>query len=150
MPPSSLSSCWIDSKVPYQSQSTSSLASFAASGGELCHNAVGATLYRAQNVGGNWSEWMPYASTTAWQAQLDVPVLVQYFSQLSAGFIVGDCLASTGRRCHVSWHDRMFLRGELNDWGGSDEGHMMLIKFVHLGIQHHTKQVYPCPLYSHE
>eukprot|EP00439_Symbiodinium_sp_Y106_P054631 s1250_g7.t1 len=96
-------------------------------GRELCHNAVGATLYRAQNVGGNWSEWMPYASTTAWQAQLDVPVLVQYFSQLSAGFIVGDCLASTGRRCHVSWHDRMFLRGELNDWGGSDEGHMMLI-----------------------
>jgi len=96
-------------------------------GRELCHNAVGATLYRTQNVGGNWSEWMPYASTTAWQAQLDVPVLVQYFSQLSAGFIVGDCLASTGRRCHVSWHDRMFLRGELNDWGGSDEGHMMLI-----------------------
>ena len=96
-------------------------------GRKLCHNAMGAQWFRVQNVGGKWSKWMPYASTTPWEVQLDVPVLVQYFAQLSASFIVGDCLSQTGRRCHASWHDVMFLRGELNNWGGYDEGRMTLI-----------------------
>ena len=96
-------------------------------GRQLCHNAEGATWFRAQNVGGNWSAWKPYASITNWEAQLDVPVLVQYYSQLSASFVVGDCLARTGRHCHASWHNQMFLRGDLNNWGGDDEGRMMLV-----------------------
>ena len=97
-------------------------------GSKLCHKASGATWFRVQNVGGNWSEWMPYnGSSTTWSSQFDVPVLVQYFSDLSASFIVGDCLTEAGKRCYVSWHKQMFVRGEFNNWGNDDEGTMSLI-----------------------
>jgi len=94
---------------------------------QLCHNANGATWFRAQNIGGNWSAWTPYTNKSTWEAVAGVPVLVQYFSELSASFIVGDCLDENGKPCHASWHTEMFLRGELNNWGGTDEGRMKLI-----------------------
>jgi len=93
----------------------------------LCHNAVGATSFRARNVEGTWSEWRPYASATDWEVQLDVPVLVQYHAQFSSSFIVGDCLSHNGRRCPVHWHAQMFLKGAMNGWGIWDEGRMTSI-----------------------
>lgn len=104
-------------------------------GAQICHKATGASWFRVQNVGSNWSEWRQYnESTTKWNAQFSVPVLVQYYSRLSASFIVGDCLAKTGERCHASWHEEMFLRGEFNDWGKHNEGRMMLISSFTWGI----------------
>lgn len=97
-------------------------------GTQICHKATGASWFRAQNVGENWSEWRPLNETiTTWNALFNVPVLVQYFSQLSASFIVGDCLTERGQRCDASWHKDMFLRGEFNDWGNAGEGRMTLI-----------------------
>lgn len=104
-------------------------------GAQICHKATGASWFRVQNVGSNWSEWRRYnETTTKWNAQFSVPVLVQYYSRLSASFIVGDCLTKTGERCHASWHEEMFLRGEFNDWGNDNEGRMMLISSFTWGI----------------
>ena len=104
------------------------LPGLICSGGtQLCHKATGATWFRAQNVGGNWSDWRPLEASTPWAAEFNVPVLVQYFSQLSASFVVGDCLTEMGQRCDASWHQEMFLRGEFNEWGNQDEGRMQLV-----------------------
>eukprot|EP00931_Biecheleriopsis_adriatica_P031342 TRINITY_DN18394_c0_g1_i1.p1 TRINITY_DN18394_c0_g1~~TRINITY_DN18394_c0_g1_i1.p1 ORF type:complete len:1877 (+),score=386.70 TRINITY_DN18394_c0_g1_i1:87-5717(+) len=94
---------------------------------QLCHRAMGASWFRAQNVGGNWSDWRPYVAVSNWSAEEGVPVLVQYYSQMSASFVVGDCVTANGR-CHASWHKHMYLKGEFNDWGTSDEGSMRLVR----------------------
>lgn len=97
-------------------------------GTQICHKATGASWFRVLNVGANWSEWRPYNETaTKWNAQYSIPVLVQYYSRLSASFIVGDCLMESGQRCDASWHKEMFLRGQFNDWGNGNDGRMQLI-----------------------
>eukprot|EP00930_Biecheleria_cincta_P101649 TRINITY_DN932_c0_g1_i1.p1 TRINITY_DN932_c0_g1~~TRINITY_DN932_c0_g1_i1.p1 ORF type:complete len:1862 (-),score=264.80 TRINITY_DN932_c0_g1_i1:730-6315(-) len=93
----------------------------------LCHRANGAEWLRIQTVGANWSEWMPYESETHWPIQRGIPVLVQYYSQTSASFVVGDCVGENST-CFTSWHKEMFLRGDWNGWGQQgDKGLMHLV-----------------------
>jgi len=83
---------------------------------KLCHHAVGAAWMRVQNVGSNWTEWMPFEAESVWAAEANVPVLVQYHAAQSASFIVGDCVSDQGKPCWASWHSSMYLRGEMNSW----------------------------------
>eukprot|EP00931_Biecheleriopsis_adriatica_P028266 TRINITY_DN1687_c0_g2_i5.p1 TRINITY_DN1687_c0_g2~~TRINITY_DN1687_c0_g2_i5.p1 ORF type:complete len:3114 (-),score=646.00 TRINITY_DN1687_c0_g2_i5:69-8834(-) len=95
---------------------------------KLCHKAHGASWYRVQHVGENWSDWRPYENESDWTSRPNVPVLVQYHAQDSASFIVGDCQAPAGQKpCHASWHESMHLRGEWNEWGQSGKGTMVKI-----------------------
>jgi len=89
-------------------------------GAALCHNAVGADFFRVQNSGGNWTEWHPYTTQSAWGATPGVAVLVQYHGEGSASYIVGDCLAVGDQECFPSWHNEMFLRGDFNNWAQGD------------------------------
>lgn len=107
----------------------------------LCHNAVGAEWMRVQNVGGNWSDWLPFVAESVWASVEEVPVLVQYHAAASASFVVGDCMGAGGKGCWASWHRSMrlsgaesgaicvsrFLRGEWNSWGEDHNGAMAKI-----------------------
>mmetsp|Transcript_31690 Transcript_31690/g.57736 ORF Transcript_31690/g.57736 Transcript_31690/m.57736 type:complete len:1635 (-) Transcript_31690:46-4950(-) len=108
--------------------STHEMAGLICDGGlKICHKANGASWYRVKNVGGNWSEWRQYEAVSDWSAQPGAPVLVQYWSEKSASFIVADC-ADGEERCHSSWHSEMFLRGAWNYWGsGAEKGRMQLV-----------------------
>eukprot|EP00930_Biecheleria_cincta_P087704 TRINITY_DN7693_c0_g1_i1.p1 TRINITY_DN7693_c0_g1~~TRINITY_DN7693_c0_g1_i1.p1 ORF type:complete len:1363 (-),score=146.28 TRINITY_DN7693_c0_g1_i1:10-4098(-) len=93
-------------------------------GTALCHNAEGAQWFRAQNVGHAWSPWLRYSRLTRWKALSGIPVLVQYHAQGSASFILADCLLivppqTKSTRCYSSWHSSMYLKGDINNWGGS-------------------------------
>jgi len=94
---------------------------------QLCHKAVGAEWYRVQHMGGSWTEWRRYEEVSTWQAELGRAVLVQYHSQGSSSYIVGDCVSSGGARCYARYHPEMFLRTDDNDWGMKDEGRMALV-----------------------
>lgn len=77
---------------------------------ELCHNAPGASWMRIKNLGGEWTQWLPYQRMTNWQAESRRAVLVQYHVEGSAGYIVGDCVVHRQERCHATFHGEMFLR----------------------------------------
>jgi len=95
---------------------------------QLCHNAVGASWLRIQNVGQAWSDWRPYEAVSSWVSSSGVPVLVQYHGAGSASFIAGDCYSdSVAEPCFASWHSTMFLRGEWNNWDLADAGVMTKI-----------------------
>eukprot|EP00428_Durinskia_dybowskii_P011071 CAMPEP_0170222166 /NCGR_PEP_ID=MMETSP0116_2-20130129/10775_1 /TAXON_ID=400756 /ORGANISM="Durinskia baltica, Strain CSIRO CS-38" /LENGTH=2201 /DNA_ID=CAMNT_0010472853 /DNA_START=123 /DNA_END=6728 /DNA_ORIENTATION=- len=95
---------------------------------ELCHKAAGAQWMRITNVGQEWTDWMPYQERTEWQAMPGRTVLVQYHMEGSASYIVGDCMLHRQTRCYTSWHETMYLRGDHNTWGLSDDdGHMELV-----------------------
>ena len=93
----------------------------------ICHNATGASWLRMKNVGSDWSAWRAAEPVSAWQSAPGIPVLVQYHSEGSASFIVGDCGEVEGS-CFASWHESMFLRGDFNRWGESSEGTMVKIE----------------------
>ncbi|CAE7382352.1 susA, partial [Symbiodinium sp. CCMP2456] len=94
--------------------------------GHLCHEASGAKWMRMQNVRqhSKWSEWLPYQNVSDWPVYPGIPVLVQYHAGSSSSYIVGDCVLADGMRCHASWHDEMFLRGDFNGWGDIQDGRM--------------------------
>eukprot|EP00931_Biecheleriopsis_adriatica_P028261 TRINITY_DN1687_c0_g1_i1.p1 TRINITY_DN1687_c0_g1~~TRINITY_DN1687_c0_g1_i1.p1 ORF type:complete len:3142 (-),score=579.43 TRINITY_DN1687_c0_g1_i1:40-9312(-) len=95
---------------------------------QLCHNAVGASWMRMKNLGDEWTEWQAYEAFSAWHALPGVGVIVQYHSEGSASFIVGDCVIQGIHRCHASWHRQMSLRGEWNSWGElPGQGQMHLV-----------------------
>lgn len=84
---------------------------------KLCHRATGAKWMRVQNLGSDWTEWLPFENVSLWASELNVPVLVQYHAAQSASFVVGDCVSEeVGKPCLASWHSSMYLRGEMNDW----------------------------------
>jgi len=93
---------------------------------QLCHNAAGALWFRAKNVGSDWSSWQSFSAFSDWQSEPGVGVLVQYHAQVSASYVVGDCKTLKNATCYTSWHSKMFLRGDWNDWGMSDSGRMRL------------------------
>lgn len=98
-----------------------------SNGEKLCHNAAGASFLRMKNVNDEWSAWRPYEVVSIWQAEYDVPVLVQYHAASSAAFIVTDCIARGGLTCPGSWHDKMYIRGEWNGWGYNGQGSMVKV-----------------------
>eukprot|EP00438_Fugacium_kawagutii_P034494 Skav226408 [mRNA] locus=scaffold3989:261491:275408:- [translate_table: standard] len=67
-------------------------AAFRCWDARLCHRAIGAEWMRMQNVGENWTEWMPFQDAS----DFNVPVLVQYHASQSASFVVGDCVPEQG------------------------------------------------------
>ncbi|CAE7330924.1 mok12, partial [Symbiodinium microadriaticum] len=74
-----------------------------------------------------WSEWVPYQNVSDWPVYPGIPVLVQYHAGSSSSYIVGDCVLADGMRCHASWHDEMFLRGDFNGWGDIQDGRMQRV-----------------------
>jgi len=94
---------------------------------QLCHNATGANWFRAQNTGGNWSEWSAYQEVSDWISIPGQPVLLQYHAASSASFVVGDCLSQEDTPCFASYHPTMNLRGSWHEW---DEGKQVVMKKI--------------------
>lgn len=95
---------------------------------KICHKAAGAARFRIRNVDGNWTDWQDYKEQTAWNATPGVGVVVQYNTEGSSSYIAGDCVAYNGKRCLVSYHSSMFLRGDWSGFAAPSSTRMALVK----------------------